>query len=99
MLSAKVGKLRKGLKLFRKRIRLFSEKGEEQMWPGLIRNYKKYLPVGEMTPIITLHEGNTPLVPLARLGADLGGIELYGKLEGSNPTGSFKDRGMTMAVS
>lgn len=69
------------------------------MWPGLIKKYEKYLPVNEMTPIITLKEGNTPLVPLVKLGADLGTIELYGKFEGSNPTGSFKDRGMTMAVS
>ena len=69
------------------------------MWPGLIARYREYLPVDGKTPVITLKEGNTPLIPLSKLGAELGGIELYGKFEGSNPTGSFKDRGMTMAVS
>ncbi|HHY36115.1 MAG TPA: threonine synthase [Firmicutes bacterium] len=70
------------------------------MWPGLIATYKDFLPVSEATPIVTLHEGNTPLIPLASLEEELGGqVRIYGKLEGSNPTGSFKDRGMTMAVS
>lgn len=70
------------------------------MWPGLIATYKDYLPVSEETPIVTLQEGNTPLVPLTSLEKELGGrVKFYGKFEGSNPTGSFKDRGMTMAVS
>lgn len=70
------------------------------MWPGLIVTYKDYLPVSEATPIVSLHEGNTPLIPLTSLETELGGkVKIYGKLEGSNPTGSFKDRGMTMAVS
>ncbi|KHD85526.1 threonine synthase [Heyndrickxia ginsengihumi] len=66
-------------------------------WPGLIKQYEAFLPITEKTPFLTLHEGNTPLVPFERLSEKLG-IELYGKLEGANPTGSFKDRGMVMAV-
>src|SRR5699024_9674721 len=66
-------------------------------WQGLIKEYAELLPVSEETPALTLHEGNTPLVYFPHLSADLG-IELYGKYEGLNPTGSFKDRGMVMAV-
>lgn len=66
-------------------------------WPGLIAHYKDYLPVTDKTPTLTLQEGNTPLVHLSNLSKQLG-IELYGKIEGANPTGSFKDRGMVMAV-
>ena len=67
------------------------------MWKGLIEEYKQYLPVTENTPALTLNEGNTPLVHLVNLSKELG-IELYGKIEGANPTGSFKDRGMVFAV-
>lgn len=66
-------------------------------WPGLIKHYESFLPVTEKTPALTLHEGNTPLVHFPHLSEQLG-IELYGKIEGINPTGSFKDRGMAMAV-
>src|SRR5699024_5400940 len=66
-------------------------------WQGLIREYKQFLPVTEQTPELTLNEGNTPLVYFPNLSKELG-IELYGKYEGANPTGSFKDRGMVMAV-
>lgn len=66
-------------------------------WQGLIAEYKDYLPVNEETPLLTLQEGNTPLVYFPHLSKELG-IELYGKVEGANPTGSFKDRGMVMAV-
>lgn len=66
-------------------------------WPGLIAQYKDYLPVTDQTPALTLQEGNTPLVHLSNLSKELG-IELYAKIEGANPTGSFKDRGMVMAV-
>jgi len=70
------------------------------MWRGLIQGYREHLPVSDSTPIITLHEGNTPLVHAPRLAAVIApDIELYLKFEGANPTGSFKDRGMTMAVS
>ena len=65
---------------------------------GVIAHYREYLPVTSATPVVTLGEGDTPLVPAARLGAALG-VDLYLKLEGMNPTCSFKDRGMTMAVS
>ncbi|WP_085993545.1 threonine synthase [Oceanobacillus senegalensis] len=66
-------------------------------WQGLLQHYKEYLPVTEKTPKLTLHEGNTPLIHFANLSEQLG-IELYGKVEGINPTGSFKDRGMVVAV-
>src|SRR5699024_11107563 len=66
-------------------------------WQGLIKHYKEHLPVTEQTPALTLHEGNTPLIHFENLSKELG-IELYGKVEGINPTGSFKDRGMVMAV-
>jgi threonine synthase len=65
---------------------------------GVIAHYRDWLPVGERTPVVTLGEGDTPLVPAPRLGGELG-VELYLKLEGLNPTASFKDRGMTMAIS
>jgi len=66
--------------------------------PALIDRYRAYLPVTDATPVVSLGEGGTPLVRLERLGERLG-VELYVKFEGMNPTGSFKDRGMTMAVS
>ncbi len=69
-------------------------------WPGLIRKYHKYLPVSDATPVVTLHEGNTPLIPIDNIRTHLGLTQrLYVKYEGLNPTGSFKDRGMTMAIS
>ena len=67
-------------------------------WPGLIEAYREHLPVTDATPVVTLLEGNTPLVPATRLSERLG-IDVYLKVEGHNPTGSFKDRGMTMAIS
>ena len=67
------------------------------MWKGLIKEYKEYLPVTENTPPLSLNEGNTPLIPLVNISKQLG-IDLYGKIEGANPTGSFKDRGMVFAV-
>lgn len=67
-------------------------------WKGLICKYRRHLPVTDKTPIVTLLEGNTPLVPAPRLGEMLG-VDLYLKFDGLNPTGSFKDRGMTMAIS
>lgn len=67
-------------------------------WKGLLREYKSYLPITNKTPLITLNEGNTPLIKAEKIGEKLGGIELYFKYDGLNPTGSFKDRGMVMAV-
>jgi threonine synthase len=67
-------------------------------WPGLIEAYRDRLPVNASTPIITLYEGGTPLVPANRL-SQLVDAEVFLKVEGANPTGSFKDRGMTMAIS
>jgi threonine synthase len=67
---------------------------------GIIENYKKYLPVTDDTPVVTLLEGGTPLIYSCHLSQLLGKeFEVYLKYEGLNPTGSFKDRGMTMAVS
>ena len=67
------------------------------MYKGLLNEYASYLPVNENTPDVSLMEGNTPLIPLLNISKQLG-IQLYGKYEGANPTGSFKDRGMVMAV-
>lgn len=66
-------------------------------WQGLVEEFKSYLPVSENTPKITLNEGQTPLVYCQNLSEMLN-IELYVKYEGANPTGSFKDRGMVMAM-
>ncbi|MBU1906171.1 MAG: threonine synthase [Candidatus Omnitrophica bacterium] len=67
---------------------------------GVIDRYKKYLPVSDKTPVISLKEGNTPLIPALYLSKLLGeDLEVYLKYEGLNPTGSFKDRGMTVAIS
>lgn len=68
-----------------------------QQWRGVIREYADRLPVTESTKVITLGEGGTPLVP-ARALSELTGCNVYVKVEGMNPTGSFKDRGMTMAI-
>ena len=68
------------------------------MGVGVLKTYRDLLPVTEATPIITLGEGDTPLVKSNRLAAELGCPELYFKLEGCNPTGSFKDRGMVVAI-
>ncbi|GJL66469.1 MAG: threonine synthase [Nitrospirales bacterium] len=69
-------------------------------WRGVIEEYRKFLPVSDSTPIVSLQEGNTPLVQAKRLAQRIcPGVELYLKIEGANPTGSFKDRGMTLAVS
>jgi len=69
-------------------------------YKGLIEKYRKFLPVNDKTPVISLLEGNTPLIPAPHIAGIVGGnIELYLKYEGLNPTGSFKDRGMTLAIS
>ncbi len=69
------------------------------MYQGLIERYRDWLPVHADTPVVTLHEGDTPLIPAPRLAQAISPhITLYCKFEGLNPTGSFKDRGMTLAV-
>jgi len=69
-------------------------------WQGVIRQYARHLPVSDKTPIVTLNEGNTPLIPLKNFVEAIGGrFDLYLKYEALNPTCSFKDRGMTLAVS
>ena len=68
-------------------------------YQGLINKYREYLPVTDSTPIVTLNEGNTPLIKADNLAKKIGlECNVYLKFEGCNPTGSFKDRGMTMAV-
>ena len=71
---------------------------DHNRWPGVIARYRDRLPVGPDTPIVTLLEGGTPLLEAPVL-SELVGRDVHLKLEGSNPTGSFKDRGMTLAVS
>jgi threonine synthase len=73
--------------------------GRATGWPGLIEAYREHLPVTDATPVITLLEGNTPLLPAPRVAQQAGIARAYLKVEGLNPTGSFKDRGMTMAIS
>ena len=68
------------------------------MGVGVLYKYGEFLPITEFTPMLTLGEGDTPLVKSNRLGRELGCPELYFKLEGCNPTGSFKDRGMVVAI-
>src|SRR6266487_3019075 len=67
-------------------------------WRGVIEEYRDLLPVTAETPVITLREGGTPLLPAPRISARVG-CDVYLKVEGQNPTGSFKDRGMTVAIS
>jgi threonine synthase len=67
-------------------------------WRGVIEEYREYLPVTDTTPVVTLLEGGTPLIAAPRLSERVG-AEVWLKVEGANPTGSFKDRGMTMAMS
>lgn len=69
-------------------------------WRGIVEEYREFLPVSDSTPVITLKEGNTPLIRAANLQKRSGmDLDLYLKFDGMNPTGSFKDRGMTMAIS
>ena len=67
------------------------------MWQGIINQYREFLPVSDKTPVVTLNEGNTPLIH-SKVLSKLTGASVYLKFEGLNPTGSFKDRGMTLAV-
>src|SRR3982751_3363604 len=72
--------------------------GHARPWRGVIEEYRDRLPVTDETPVVTLLEGGTPLVPAHHI-SELTGCEVWLKVEGANPTGSFKDRGMTMAIS
>jgi threonine synthase len=67
------------------------------LWPGVIEAYREFLPVTDKTPRVTFYEGNTPLLRADKLSG-MTGCEVYLKFEGANPTGSFKDRGMCMAI-
>ena len=71
------------------------------MWPGVIETYRSYMPFDTDTAVVTLNEGNTPLIHAPRLAEEIApraGLRLFLKYEGLNPTGSFKDRGMTAAI-
>tara|TARA_B100000700_G_scaffold321651_1_gene421371 strand:+ start:186 stop:1295 length:1110 start_codon:yes stop_codon:yes gene_type:complete len=77
-----------------------NKEARRSSWPGLMKAYKEWLPISEKTPIITLQEGGTPLIPVKAINEIIGkGVKVYVKFDGLNPTGSFKDRGMTMAIS
>jgi threonine synthase len=77
-----------------------SEPPRLSRWPGLIEHYRRFLPVTPEMPVVTLNEGNTPLIEAPALAERIGsGLKVYLKFEGLNPTGSFKDRGMTLAIS
>ncbi|MDI6731147.1 MAG: threonine synthase [Candidatus Margulisbacteria bacterium] len=67
-------------------------------WRGVIEEYRNYLPVSDKTPVITFYEGNTPLI-FAKYLSEITKCKIYLKYEGANPTGSFKDRGMCLAIS
>ena len=71
--------------------------GGSRAWRGVIEEYRDHLPVTDTTPVVTLLEGGTPLLPAPRLSERVGARVLL-KVEGANPTGSFKDRGMTVAI-
>ncbi|MFA4029011.1 MAG: hypothetical protein GDYSWBUE_001593 [Candidatus Fervidibacterota bacterium] len=74
--------------------------GSGDIWRGIIHRYRQFLPITDSTPIVTLCEGNTPLIRSRAIEGLIGGnLLVYLKYEGANPTGSFKDRGMTVAVS
>src|SRR6056297_2680453 len=70
---------------------------QRNAWSGLLQTYGEWLPVNQSTPKLTLCEGNTPLIPSEVIGREIAS-DLYFKFEGANPTGSFKDRGMVLAV-
>lgn len=76
---------------------LFKKKGAHQ-WRGVIEEYRHRLPVSKKTPVVSLCEGGTPLI-YACVISEMLDNEIWLKFEGANPTGSFKDRGMTMAIS
>jgi len=81
---------------------VFSNNNNSNKYEGVIKRYWEYLPVSEKTPIVTLYEGNTPLIEAKSLQQKFlphSNIKIYLKCEGFNPTGSFKDRGMTLAIS
>ncbi len=80
------------------KINLPGSRAGSHQWRGVIEEYRKRLPVSSKTPVITLREGGTPLIQAQHLSEILGN-EIWLKFEGANPTGSFKDRGMTMAIS
>ena len=76
---------------------IFAKKSGAHQWRGVIEEYRHRLPISAKTPIVTLREGGTPLI-YAHILSEMLGNNVWVKFEGINPTGSFKDRGMTMAI-
>src|SRR5687767_1764418 len=77
-----------------------TQTAEQNAWPGVIEHYREFLPVSESTPVVTLLEGNTPLIKVDNFVAAIGGkFDLYVKYQAMNPRCSFKDHGMSMAMS
>ncbi|MBI1811388.1 MAG: threonine synthase [Nitrospirae bacterium] len=74
-------------------------KSPKSLWRGIVEEYREFLPVSDETPVVTLNEGDTPLIKAVNINKRGIDLELYFKFEGANPTGSFKDRGMTLALS
>ena len=71
-----------------------------KQWNGIIKQYHKFLPVGDSSPVVSLNEGNTPLIYASYISALVGdNVRIFLKYEGMNPTGSFKARGLSAAVS
>lgn len=78
----------------------FDGRSPSKLWKGIIEEYKEFFPVTDRTPVVSLLEGNTPLIKAANLSRKLNiDLDIYLKFDGANPTGSFKDRGMTLALS
>ncbi len=73
-------------------------RGSDRQWRGVIEEYRAWLPVTDATPVVTMREGGTPLIHSSAL-SEATGCDVHLKYEGANPTGSFKDRGMTLAIS
>jgi len=74
-------------------------KSPKTIWRGVIEEYREFLPVSSETPVVTLNEGDTPLIKAVNVNKRGIDLDIYFKFEGANPTGSFKDRGMTLALS
>jgi len=88
------------VKLLKKFKDFLEKEPKNNSWKGLIEEYRKWLPVSEQTPVISLQEGATPLIEVNSIAERIGnGVKVFVKYDGLNPTGSFKDRGMTMAIS
>ena len=88
------------MSLFQNFRRRFTATPVMQDWPGLIEAYRNWLPVSDATPVSSLREGATPLIPVPSVAEQIGkGVKVFVKYDGLNPTGSFKDRGCLLYTS